>query len=395
VKLALSEDLCKKTRGGFFMANQTIPFTVDHVGSFLRPQAIHDARRAVETGTLSAAELRKIEDEAIIDLVVQQKKNGLKGITDGEFRRGFWHIDFLENLNGVEGYIPEAGYNQIFKGKAAPSYNIRVTGPITFNQNHPFLTDFQFLKEVVGTDGEHIAKATIPSPTMILRQEILANDGSSQIQAIYPNLADFYADLATTYQAAIQAFYDLGCRYLQFDDTNWAFLADATKRKDLLEKGINPDEIANICRDIINQSLSNKPEDLTITTHICRGNHASSWLFSGGYEPIAEALFATNYDGFFLEYDSDRSGDFSPLRYWHNPASKVVLGLVTSKYPELENPQAIEARVKEATEYIPLENLSISPQCGFASTEEGNHLTEAEQWAKIQLLQTVADNIWR
>lgn len=376
------------------MTKQTIPFTVDHVGSFLRPQAIHEARQQVKAGTLSKEALREIEDAAILELVAQQKAAGIKGITDGEFRRGFWHIDFLENLNGVTGYVPETGYNQTFKGKAAPSYNIRVTGPISFNQAHPFLADFVFLKNAVETDGEHLAKATIPSPTMILRQELLANDGSGKIHEIYPDLKDFYTDLATTYQAAIQAFYALGCRYLQFDDTNWAFLADANKRTELTEKGINPNEIAEICRDIINQALANKPADLTITTHICRGNHASSWLFSGGYEPIAEALFATNYDGFFLEYDSDRSGDFSPLRHWHNPDSKVVLGLVTSKFPELEDRKAIEARIKEATEFVPLENLSISPQCGFASTEEGNHLTNKEQWAKIQLLQEIAKDIW-
>lgn len=371
-----------------------IPFTVDHVGSFLRPQAIHEARKEVAAGTLSPAELRKIEDAAILDLVEKQKKAGLKGITDGEFRRGFWHIDFLENLNGVEGYIPEAGYNQKFSGKAAPSYNIRVTGPISFNQEHPFLADFSFLKEAVEKNDDALAKATIPSPTMILRQELLANDGSSKIHEIYPDLNDFYDDLAQTYQAAIQAFYDLGCRYLQFDDTNWAFLADANKREDLLEKGIDPTDIAKICTKIINQALANKPADITITTHICRGNHASSWLFSGGYEPIAEELFATNYDGFFLEYDSERSGDFSPLRHWKNNDSKIVLGLVTSKFPELEDPKAIEARIHEATEFVPLENLSISPQCGFASTEEGNRLTEAQQWAKINLLQTIAKDIW-
>lgn len=376
------------------MTNLNVPFTVDHVGSFLRPEKIHEARKQVATGTLTKAELRQIEDEAIRDLVAQQKAVGIKGITDGEFRRGFWHIDFLENLNGVEGYVPDTGYNQQFKGKAAPSYNIRVVGPISFNVEHPFLADFDFLKSIVETDSDSVAKATIPSPTMILRQELLANDGSSKINAIYPDLADFYRDLGQTYQDAIQAFYARGCRYLQFDDTNWAFLADAGKREVLLEKGINPDDIAKICTDIINLALAEKPADMTVTTHICRGNHASSWLFSGGYEPIAKELFATNYDGFFLEYDSDRAGDFAPLRHWSNKDSKVVLGLVTSKFPELENPEDIQARIKEATEYVPLENLSISPQCGFASTEEGNHLTEDEQWAKIKLLQDIATKVW-
>ncbi|MCD5002626.1 5-methyltetrahydropteroyltriglutamate--homocysteine S-methyltransferase [Enterococcus saccharolyticus] len=375
--------------------SKMIPFTVDHVGSFLRPTSIKEARQKVQAGTLSKAELRDIENQEILRLIAAQKEVGIKGITDGEFRRGFWHIDFLENLIGVEGYVPDTGYNQTFKGDAAPAYNIRVIDRISFNPAHPFLEDFVFLKEAVGSEGDAIAKATIPSPTMILRQELLANDGSSKITDIYPNLADFYQDLATTYQDAIAAFYEKGCRYLQFDDTNWAFLADATKRESLLKQGINPDEIATICTDIINQALKNKPADLVITTHICRGNHASSWLFSGGYEPIAKQLFATNYDGFFLEYDSDRAGDFAPLRYWSNLDSKVVLGLVTSKFAELENPEAIKARIQEATQYVPLENLSISPQCGFASTETGNKLTEAEQWAKISLLQDIAQDVWK
>ncbi len=374
---------------------RTIPFTVDHVGSFLRPDSIKEARQRVKEGKATKEDLRKIENEEIKKLVASQKAVGLKGITDGEFRRGFWHIDFLEGLNGIEGYVPETGYNQKFHGKEAPSYNIRVTDKISFNPHHPFLDDFTFLKEVVETDDISVAKATIPSPTMILRQEILSNDGTSKIKEIYPDLNEFYADLAQTYKEAIQAFYDKGCRYLQFDDTNWAFLADKTKRDSLKEKGIDPEKIAETCTTIINNALMDKPKDLTITTHICRGNHASSWLFSGGYEPIAKQLFMTNYDGFFLEYDSDRAGDFSPLRYWNNKNSKVVLGLVTSKFPELEDPSQIKKRIKEAQQYVPLENLCISPQCGFASTEEGNRLTEKEQWSKIELLQKIAAEVWQ
>ncbi|KAA9180417.1 5-methyltetrahydropteroyltriglutamate--homocysteine S-methyltransferase [Enterococcus durans] len=374
--------------------NQTIPFTVDHVGSFLRPKSIKEARQRVKEGTTTKEELREIENEEIKKLVASQKAVGVKGITDGEFRRGFWHIDFLEGLNGIEGYVPETGYNQKFHGKAAPSYNIRVVDKISFDSNHPFLDDFTFLKEVVETDGTSVAKATIPSPTMILRQELLSNDGTSKIKEVYPDLTEFYTDLSKTYQDAVQAFYDRGCRYLQFDDTNWAFLADKTKRESLEVKGIDPEKVAEICTMIINGALADRPEDLTVTTHICRGNHASSWLFSGGYEPIAKNLFATNYDGFFLEYDSDRAGDFSPMRYWTNKKSKVVLGLVTSKFPELEEPNEIKKRIEEAQQYVPLENLSISPQCGFASTEEGNRLTEEEQWKKIKLLQKVATEVW-
>lgn len=376
------------------MTNETKPFRVDHVGSFLRPQRLKDARDAFAKGKIDAQALRSVEDEEIRELILKQKQVGLKGITDGEFRRGFWHIDFLEHLNGVEGYVPEQGYNQQFHGKAAPSYNIRLVGKLSFPETHPFLRDFDFLNEAVGQAADCVAKATIPSPTMILRQEILANDGSSKLAEIYPDVTEFYHDLAQTYHDAVQAFYEHGCRYLQFDDTNWAFLADATKRESLREKGLNPDEIAQICTQIINDALQDKPADLTITTHICRGNHASSWLFSGGYEPIAKELFATNYDGFFLEYDSERAGDFAPLRYWENPQSRVVLGLITSKFPELEDRNAVEARIQEATEYVPLENLCISPQCGFASTEEGNKLTEEQQWAKITLLQEIAHDTW-
>ncbi|MBO1307965.1 5-methyltetrahydropteroyltriglutamate--homocysteine S-methyltransferase [Enterococcus sp. 669A] len=371
-----------------------IPFTVDHVGSFLRPESIKKARQQAADGIITSAELRELENQEIAKLVEQQKAAGIKGITDGEFRRGFWHIDFLENLHGVVGYVPETGYNQQFHGKAAPSYNIRVEDRIAFNPDHPFLADFIFLNEQVETEPGYYAKATIPSPTMILRQELLANDGTSKIDTIYPDLQEFYRDLAETYRDAIQAFYQIGCRYLQFDDTNWAFLADADKRTELKEKGIDPNEIAQICADIINEALKDKPQDLTITTHICRGNHASSWLFSGGYEPIAKELFSTKYDGFFLEYDSDRAGDFAPLRYWNNSDSKVVLGLITSKHPELEDVTSVIERINEATQYVPLENLAISPQCGFASTQEGNKLTEEEQWAKINFLQEIAEQVW-
>ncbi|GBD62109.1 putative uncharacterized protein [Tetragenococcus halophilus subsp. halophilus] len=372
-----------------------IPFTVDHVGSFLRPERIKTARKDFFNGDIRKKELRHIEDKEIEKLIEKEKKVGLYGITDGEFRRTFWHWDFLEHLNGIEGYTAEHGRNQKLLAQAAPDYHIRVIDRVSFNKDHPFLNDFAFLKEKLRKDENVIAKTSIPSPNMILRQELLANDGTTKIYEIYPDLKDFYHDLAQTYKDVIKAYYEKGCRYLQFDDTNWAFLADADKRKALQEQGIDPKNIARICTEIINEALEEKPKDLTLTTHICRGNHASSWLFSGGYEPIAEELFATNYDGFFLEYDSDRAGDFSPLRYWNNKNSKIVLGLVTSKFPELESKEEIKKRIKEATEYVPLENLSISPQCGFASTEEGNRLTEQEQWEKIKLLQEVAADVWK
>ncbi len=370
------------------------PAHADIVGSFLRPDALRQARRDFKDGTIDRAALTKIEDDAITQLVAEQKAAGLRVVTDGEFRREFWHIDFLEHLNGIEGYVPEVGYNQQFKGKAAPSYNIRVNGKISFDTAHPFIEHFKFLKQVAEVDGQTVAKMMIPSPTMVLRQEVLANDGSSKLLEIYPSLDDFYADLSEAYREAVRAFYEAGCRYLQFDDTNWAFLVDANKQQELKERGIDSQEIASLCTTIINNALADKPADMVITTHICRGNHASSWLFSGGYEPVAEQLFATNYDGFFLEYDNDRSGDFAPLRHWTNNGSKVVLGLVTSKFPELEDGEVLKQRIQEATQYIPLENLCLSPQCGFASTEEGNKLTMEEQWNKIRLICGVAEQVW-
>ena len=370
------------------------PFRSDVVGSYLRPDYLHQARADFKAGNISQGDLTEVENRAITELVEQQKAAGLKVITDGEFRRGFWHIDFLENLNGIEGYVPDQGYNQKFHGKAAPSYNIRVIDRVSFNVDHPFLGHFDFLKKAAETDDSFVAKATIPAPTMILRQEVLANNDTSKLLEVYPNLDDFYADLAKTYRDAVQAFYAAGCRYLQFDDTNWAFLADANKRAELKEKGIDVNDIAKVCSDIINGALEGKPEDMVVTTHICRGNHASSWLFSGGYEPVAEQLFATHYDGYFLEYDNDRAGDFAPLRHWANNGSRIVLGLVTSKFADLEDKDLIKARIQEAQEYVPLENLCLSPQCGFASTEEGNKLTVEAQWAKIRLINDIVADVW-
>ncbi|OQR08875.1 5-methyltetrahydropteroyltriglutamate--homocysteine S-methyltransferase [Ligilactobacillus salivarius] len=364
----------------------------DIVGSFLRPEELKKARKDFSERKISQNELKEIEDRLIDELVGKEKEVGLKAVTDGEFSRGWWHIDFLENLDGVEGYVPQTGYNQQFKGTDAPAYNIRVVGKVKFNPDHPFLKNFSYLKEVADKRNL-IAKATIPSPTMLYRQEILANDGSSKLKEIYPNVEEFYADLSQTYADAIKAFYDLGCRYLQFDDTNWAFLVDKNKREVLLEKGIDPKETTKISKEIINNALANKPDDLIITTHVCRGNHASSWLFSGGYDAVAEDLFATDYDGYFLEFDDARSGSFEPLRFV--PAGKrVVLGLVTSKKPELEDKDELKQKIQEATKYVDLDDLALSTQCGFASTEEGNKLTEKDQENKLKLVIETAKEVW-
>lgn len=364
----------------------------DIVGSFLRPEELKKARKDFSEEKISQDGLKEIEDRLIDELVEKEKEVGLKAVTDGEFNRGWWHIDFLENLDGVEGYVPQTGYNQKFKGTDAPAYNVRVVGKVKFNPDHPFLKNFSYLKEVADKRNL-IAKATIPSPTMLYRQEILANDGSSKLKEIYPNVEEFYADLSQTYADAIKAFYDLGCRYLQFDDTNWAFLVDKNKRESLLEKGIDPKEATKISKEIINNALANKPDDLIITTHVCRGNHASSWLFSGGYEAVAEDLFDTDYDGYFLEFDDARSGSFEPLRFV--PAGKrVVLGLVTSKKPELEDKDELKRKIQEATKYVDLDDLALSTQCGFASTEEGNKLTEKDQENKLKLVIETAKEVW-
>ncbi|PLS37101.1 5-methyltetrahydropteroyltriglutamate--homocysteine methyltransferase [Carnobacterium maltaromaticum] len=359
------------------------PFRADHVGSFLRPQRLKEAHKAFSNQEITQTELRAIENAEIIQLVEQQKATGIQSITDGELRRSWWHIDFLEQLTGIEGYESETSYD--FNGVKVRPYNIRVVGKVDFNPNHSFLEDFKFLKEAVGSEGT--AKQTIPSPNMLIHDGI-------RNEAIYPNLDDYFSDLAKTYQKAIQAFYDVGCRYLQIDDTHWALLA-AENKKELFEKnGVDPIELAKRCAATLNSALANKPADLVVTMHVCRGNFASSWVYSGGYEKIAESLFSVTVDGFFLEYDNERSGDFAPLRHITRHDLQIVLGLVTSKEATLEDKVQIKARIKEATEYVPLENLCLSPQCGFASTEEGNKISEEDQWAKLRHVVEISEEVW-
>ncbi|CCO12377.2 5-methyltetrahydropteroyltriglutamate--homocysteine S-methyltransferase [Carnobacterium maltaromaticum] len=359
------------------------PFRADHVGSFLRPQRLKEARKAFSNQEITQTELRAIENAEIIQLVEQQKATGIQSITDGELRRSWWHIDFLEQLTGIEGYESETSYD--FNGVKVRPYNIRVVGKVDFNPNHSFLEDFKFLKEAVGSEGT--AKQTIPSPNMLIHDGI-------RNESIYPNIDDYFSDLAKTYQKAIQAFYDVGCRYLQIDDTHWALLA-AENKKELFEKnGVDPIELAKRCAATLNSALANKPADLVVTMHVCRGNFASSWVYSGGYEKIAESLFSVTVDGFFLEYDNERSGDFAPLRHITRPDLQIVLGLVTSKEATLEDKSQIKDRIKEATEYVPLENLCLSPQCGFASTEEGNKISEEDQWAKLRHVVEISEEVW-
>ncbi|WP_447927530.1 cobalamin-independent methionine synthase II family protein [Vreelandella sp. EE27] len=361
------------------MSEHKAPFRADVVGSLLRPAAIKNAREK------SQSDLRQIEDAAIKHAVAEQCQCGLKVVTDGEFRRAWWHFDFFEGLEGVEGYDAAQGIQ--FSGVQTKSRNVRVTGKLGFGA-HPMLEDFKYLASI--SDGA-TPKMTIPSPS------VLHFRGGRNVvsQDAYPNIDDFFDDLAQVYKDAIQAFYAAGCRYLQLDDTVWAYLCSDEQRAQVIERGEDPDELAQTYARVINEALADKPSDLVVGMHVCRGNFRSTWISEGGYEPVAELLFGSvNIDAFFLEYDSDRAGDFEPLRFIKSGHQKAVLGLVTTKTGELEDPEAIKARIYEAARFVPLEQLCLSTQCGFASTEEGNAITEAEQQAKLELVVRVAREVW-
>ncbi|MFM9278207.1 5-methyltetrahydropteroyltriglutamate--homocysteine S-methyltransferase [Paenibacillus jiagnxiensis] len=363
--------------------NHSTIFRADQVGSLLRSDAIKKARLQRANDEISAEQLRKIEDGEIARIVQKQKEIGLQAVTDGEFRRAWWHFDFLENLVGVEGYWSGSGIQ--FQQKQTKSRAIKVTSKLDF-ADHPMLEDFKYLNHVA---GDHTAKFTIPSPSMLhFRGEI---DNS-----VYPDEEEFFDDLAKAYKKGIQSFYDAGCRYLQLDDTSWAYLCSEEQKEQLRAKGKNPDHLVNMYLQTLNKAVADRPDDLKITMHICRGNFRSTWISSGGYEPVAEPLFGhLNIDGFFLEYDNDRSGGFEPLRFVNRSDLNIVLGLVTSKFGELENKDDIKKRIEEASKFVPLEQLCLSPQCGFASTEEGNLLTEEQQWAKLQHVVEISKEVWK
>lgn len=367
------------------MQRQLPPYRADVVGSFLRPDAIKTAREQFARGDINAAQLRQVENDAIRACVEEQCACGLTVVTDGEFRRAWWHLDFFAALQGVE--LVEVNQGIQFSGIQTKAQSVRVTGKVAFG-NHPMLEDFRFLKSV---SGNAEPKMTIPSPSVLhFRGGAAAIDRN-----VYPNLDDYFADLAVTWRDAIRAFYDAGCRYLQLDDTVWAYLCSDEQRQQIRDRGEDPDQLAQIYARVLNQALEGKPDDLTIGLHVCRGNFRSSWIAEGGYEPVAEVLFGTvNVDAFFLEYDNDRSGDFSPLRFIRPGKQQVVLGLITTKNGELENREQIKARLKEASQYVDLNQVCLSPQCGFASTEEGNAITPAEQWNKVRLVTDIAAEVW-
>ncbi|TSB47678.1 5-methyltetrahydropteroyltriglutamate--homocysteine S-methyltransferase [Alkalicoccobacillus porphyridii] len=358
------------------------PFKADHVGSLLRPESIHQARKDFQAGNITAQALHDIETTEIKRVVDKQIEVGLQAVTDGEFRRRFWHTDFLEHLHGVEGYIPEHGFK--FKGEDTEAYDVRVTGKISFNQDHPHIQEFIQFKEIVGDRA--IAKQTIPSPNQLF------NAGIRNLE-VYPDIEEYTKDVIQTYRDTVQAFYDAGCRYLQLDDVYIAGLN--APEIPFNDSGHSREELIELALRVLNGVLEDKPEDLVVTTHLCRGNYRSKWAFEGSYAKIAPTLFAKEkVDGFFLEYDDNRSGDFEPLQHIPNGGPVVVLGLFTSKHGELEDKETIKARFEEATQYVPAEQLCLSPQCGFASTHHGNILTEEEQWEKLKYIVEISKELW-
>lgn len=361
------------------------PFRADHVGSLLRPASVHEAHAKLAEGKLSRPDVTAIEDEAILELIAKQEAIGLKGITDGELRRKAWQHDFLGALDGVT----EAQVLSRFGDSEEHMATImNITGKIGFPE-HPMLSHFEFLKE----NTKATAKMTIPSPAMLATPT--RDWRETMITDAYSSLPEMLDDLAAAYRAAVQAFYDKGCRYLQFDDCAFAFMCDENVRQRVIARGDDPIEIMKLWASTINASLEGKPADMTITTHMCRGNFRSGWLAQGGYEFVSELIFSLNYDGFFLEYDTDRAGGFEPLRELsESSGQRVVLGLVTTKAGDLEDKDQLKRRVDEATKYVDLDRLCLSPQCGFASTEEGNSLTEDQQWRKLSLVVETADEIW-
>ena len=363
------------------------PFRADIVGSFLRPEAIKEARSKWQNGQITAEALHAVEDEEIRKLVQKEKEIGLQGVTDGEFRRSWWHLDFMWGLDGVEKKEVKEGYH--FHGMETRAETVRLSGKIKFG-DHPFLKDFLFLKNVAGDSVT--VRQTIPSPAQFW-VELFRPGNQEETAAVYQNRDELAADVIQAYRDAIQAFYNVGCRNLQLDDCTWGMLVDSNYRRFLSEAGGNPDEEAKFYAYLDSAAIQNRPSDMAVNMHICRGNYHSTWAGSGGYEPIAETLFGTvNVDGFYLEYDSDRAGGFEPLRFIKNQL--VVLGLVTSKSPELEDKEQVKRRIAEAAEFVPLDRLCLSPQCGFASTEEGNILTEEDQWKKLRLIREIADEVW-
>jgi 5-methyltetrahydropteroyltriglutamate--homocysteine methyltransferase len=357
------------------------PFRADHVGSLLRPASLTSARARFKRGDLSASELQQIEDDTIRALVARQEAIGLQSVTDGELRRDYWHIDFLRQLEGVtitENPGPKFGGTEEQPPIPAVTGRVDCVRPIMAD-------DFAYLKAVT----HRTAKFTIPSPSMLH----VRGGRNSVSSSVYPDMAQFWDDVSAAYRRAIQYFADRGCTYLQLDDTSFSYLCDPKVREVCRANGDDPDKLPQTYANAINVALRGRPAGMTVTMHTCRGNYKSSWVAEGGYESVAAAMFSADVDGFFMEFDSARAGTFEPLRLL--PAGKkVVLGLVTTKVGTIESADEIKRRIDRASTFLPLENLCLSPQCGFSSTHHGNALSEDEQWRKLELIVQVAGDVW-
>ena len=367
------------------------PFRADVVGSFLRPDVLKQARADFAAGVIDAGALRAVEDEAIRDLVAKQKAAGLHVITDGEFRRSYWHLDFMWGLQGIERRTSRTGYQ--FHDEETTADTAVVTGKIS-GENHPFVEHFKFVKAL--EEKGQVARQTIPAPAQTYSEVILDRcDGQQEsLRAVYPTDEELIADIAAAYRTVLADLYAAGCRNVQFDDCTWGIYCD---RDFVAKTGMSPVDIKKVSElgvAINNAALEGKPADLVVNTHVCRGNYHSTYAFEGGYDPVAPYLFANeDVNAFYLEFDTPRAGGFEPLAHVA-AGKKVVLGLVTSKQPGLEDEELLVRRINEAAQYVPLEDLCLSPQCGFASCECGNKLTEEEQWAKVALVQRVAKRVW-
>ena len=359
------------------------PFRADHVGSLLRPQAIKEAREKKAKGAISAADLKAVEDREIERVIKQQEDAGLQAITDGEFRRSWWHLDFLWGLKGADKFVPTTGV--AFAGVNTRSEGVQVVGKLDF-AGHPMIDHFKFVKD----HTKQTPKITIPAPSAIYGRPMMTPINKQA----YPEMDRFWDDLGQAYKKAVRGFADAGCRYLQLDEVFIAMLCDPKYRDQMTKRGDDPEKLGPLYADLINAAMSDIPSDMTITMHLCRGNYKSTFMGAGAYDAEAEVLFhRTNVHGYFMEYDSERAGGFEPLRLV--PKGKiVVLGLVTTKTGQLESKDTIKRRIDEAAKFVSLDQLALSPQCGFASTEEGNALTDEEQWAKLRMIVEVADEVW-
>jgi 5-methyltetrahydropteroyltriglutamate--homocysteine methyltransferase len=366
------------------------PFRADHVGSLLRPPELARARADFKAGRIDAAALREVEDEAIRGVIALQRSAGLQTVTDGEFRRASWHMDFIYSLDGVEQVEGESIHVQFHSEDGEYDYAppaMRVNGSVGLGDTI-FASAFEFVRDNAAPG--QTPKLTIPSPSMVHYR-----GGNSSIdESVYPEIDRFWDDLTAAYRDQLRGVYGLGCRYLQLDDTSLAYINDPAQRGHIEQIGGDPDHLHELYIANINTALADKPDDLVVTTHLCRGNNQSMWVAEGGYDFVAEALFGDlNVNGYFLEFDDERSGTFEPLRFV--PKGKhVVLGLITTKRPRLEDKDLLKRRIDEASQFVDAEQLCLSPQCGFSSTEEGNRLTIDEERAKLELVVETADEVW-